>query len=556
MGEHLVRFTEPVVKKTMHQYSIKADILIKNGRIVDGTGNPNYVADLAIKDGIIQYIGNNPNIEADLTINASGKLVTPGFIDSHSHSDATIWANPECQSTVRQGVTTEIVGQCGMVGPLFAKHSIESKPGQPLTIYEALPPEGSFKTVFPRIEDMGVSENLMFMCGHNKLREIAGIATSEYTEEQFSIMERHLREALESGYAGFSSGLEFLPGLLATSEEISRLVGIVKEYDGIYTSHIRNRDSDVIAALEEFIDVIQTHRIRGIVSHLSIRENTGAPDNALRDCISRLHEIRDSEGLNILTDMIPSLYAMGPMVTLLPAWVTAGGWENARKILADPQQRRILRTDCDRYWRFIHRGEWDRVRVQFAPAFPEIAGLSFPEVAKKWQKDEWDCLFDILMSARHLTEVRHTTMTSRAFSEEDVVESITDPLFMWAVDGYTSVVDGPLAAETSNPKHYKDMMYFLTHHIRDNKVISLEKGISKLTSLPASFYKLRKRGQILEGFIADINVFDLDALKVSATFENPYVYSTGMDYVLVNGVPVIAAGDHTHARPGMVLRGN
>lgn len=540
----------------MRQYSKKADILIKNGRIVDGTGNPNYVADLAIKDGIIQYIGNIQNLDADLIINASGKLVTPGFIDSHSHSDATIWANPECQSTIRQGVTTEIVGQCGMVGPLFARDAIEPKPDQPLTIYEALPPEGSFTTVFPRIEEMGISENLMWMCGHNKLREIAGIDSPEYTEEQFSIMERHLREALESGYAGFSTGLEFLPGLLATNEEISRLVSIVKEYDGIYTSHIRNRDSDVIAALEEFIDVIRTYRIRGVVSHLSIRENTGAPENALRDCIARLHEIRDIEGLNILTDMIPSLYAMGPMVTLLPAWVTAGGWENARKILADPHQRKILRTDCDRYWRFIHRGEWDRVRVQYAPAFPEIAGLSFPEVAKKWQKDEWDCLFDILMSARDLAEVRHTTMTSRAFSEEDVVESITDPLFMWAVDGYTSVVDGPLAAETSNPKHYRDMMYFLTHHVRDNQVISLEKAISKLTSLPASFYKLTKRGQISEGFIADINVFDLAALTVSATFENPYIYSTGMDYVIVNGVPVIAEGEHTHARPGMVLRGN
>ena len=540
----------------MVKHNKKIDILIKNGRIVDGTGNPNYVADLAIKDGIIQYIGNIPTIDAELIINASGKLVTPGFIDSHSHSDATIWANPECQSTIRQGITTEIVGQCGMVGPLFARDAIERKPGQPLTIYEALPPEGSFKTVFPRIEKMGISENLMWMCGHNKLREIAGIASSEYTDEQFSIMERHLREALESGYAGLSTGLEFLPGLQATSEEISRLVGIVREYDGIYTSHIRNRDSDVIEALEEFIDVIRTHHIRGVVSHLSIRENTGAPKNALRDCISRLHEIRDIEGLNILTDMIPSLYAMGPMVTLLPAWVTASGWEKAQKILADPQQRQILRGDCDRYWRFIHRGEWDRVKVQYAPAFPEIAGLSFPEVAKKWQKDEWDCLFDILMSARDLAEVRHTTMTSRAFSEEDVVESITDPLFMWAVDGYTSVVDGPLAAETSNPKHYKDMMYFLSHHVRDNQVISLEKAISKLTSLPACFYKLTKRGQILEGFIADINVFNLTELTTSATFENPYIYSTGMDYVIVNGVPVIAEGEHTHARPGMVLRGN
>lgn len=540
----------------MNHLASNVDIFIQNGCIVDGTGNPRYVSNLLISDGIIKYIGNRQDIKADLIINASGKLVTPGFIDSHSHSDATIWANPECQSSVRQGITTEIVGQCGLVGPLFAKDTIEKANNQPLTIYEALPPEGSFSSVFPRIEKMGVSENLMWMCGHNKLREIAGINSSTYTEAQFLIMEKHLREALESGYAGLSTGLEFLPGSLATKEEISRLVGIVKEYDGIYTSHIRNRDSDVIPALEEFIDVIRSHNVRGVVSHLSIRENTGAPDNALRDCIARLHDVRNNEGLNILTDMIPSLYAMGPMVTLLPAWVTTNGWEEARKILANPQHRRKLRGECDRYWRFIHRGEWDRVRVQYAPAFPEISGLSFPELARKWHKDEWDCFFDILMNAKDMEQVSQTTMTSRAFSEADIVESITDPLFMWAVDGYSTVIDGPLATETNNPKHYKDMMYFLTHHVRDTGVITLEKAISKMTSLPASFYKLSNRGQILEGFIADINIFDLNELEVKATFENPYIYATGMYYVIINGEPVIAEYDHTHARPGKMLRGN
>lgn len=539
----------------MHKF-IKADILIRNGRIVDGTCNPTYEADIAIRDGVIQYIGNIGQANADLSIDAKGKLVTPGFVDSHSHTDATIWTNPECQSSIRQGVTTEIVGQCGMVGPLFAEEMIKPIANHPKTIYEALPPKGSFSAVLPRAEKMGISENLLWLCGHNKLREIAGIVSSEYTEDQFHIMESHLREAMDSGYAGFSTGLEFLPGLLATKEEISRLVGIVKEYDGVYTSHIRNRDAEVISALEEFIDIIRTHRIRGTVSHLSIRENTGAPENALQKCIARLHEVRDKEGLNIMTDMIPSLYAMGPMITLLPAWVMEAGWENARKILADPEKRIILRGDCDRYWRFIHRGEWDRVRVQFAPAYPEITGLSFPEIAKRWQKDEWDCYFDILHSSKDITEARHNMMTSRAFSEEDVVESITDPLFMWAVDGYSTTIEGPLAKETSNPKHYQDMMYFLTHHVRDCKVISIEKAISKLTSLPASFYKLKNRGQIMEGSIADINVFDLNALSVHASFENPYVYSTGMDYVIVNGIPVIAKGEHTHARPGKVLRVN
>lgn len=538
----------------MDKHQMHYDIIIKAGCIIDGTGNPGYYADVAILDGVIQRIGKIVTKNASLIIDASGMLVTPGFIDSHSHSDASIWANPESQSTIRQGVTTEIVGHCGMVGPAFAPQLIEHKADDLISIYDAMPPAGSFKAVFPKIEKIGISENLMWFCGHNKLREIAGITGEEYSQEQFMLMERHLREAMDSGFAGLSTGLEFSPGSKASPEEITRLVGIVKEYEGIYTSHIRNRDATVKEALEEFIDVIRQYRIRGVVSHLSIRENTGAPENALRDCISRLQQVREVENLNILTDMIPTLNAMGPMSALLPDWVTSEGCDNARKILSDPEKRKILRGDCDRYWRFIHRGEWDRVRVQYAPAFPEITRMSFPEIARKWKKDEWDCLFDILASAKDQVELKKTMMISRAFSEEDVIQSITDPLFMWAVDGYTTVIEGPLAAETCNPKHYMDMMYFFTHHVRDNQVISLEKAVSKLTSMPANFYGLRQRGQIQEGFFADINIFNLANLKTGATFEEPYVYSTGMDYVIVNGVPVISRGKHTHERPGRILR--
>lgn len=538
----------------MDKHQKHYDIIIKSGCIIDGTGNPGYYGDVAILDGIIERIGRVATENAELVINALGKLVTPGFIDSHSHSDASIWANPECQSTIRQGVTTEIVGHCGMVGPAFAPQMIDRNANDLICVYDAMPPTGNFKMVFPKIEKIGISENLMWFCGHNKLREIAGITGRDYSEEQFAVMERYLREAMDCGFAGLSTGLEFLPGSNASPKEIHRLVGIIKEYEGIYTSHIRNRDTGVKEALEEFINVIRTYRIRGVVSHLSIRENTGAPDNALHDCISRLRQVRDEENLNILTDMIPTLNAMGPMSALLPDWVTSEGWDNARKILLDPKKRKILRGDCDRYWRFIHCGEWERVRVQYAPAFPEITGMSFPEIARKWKKDEWDCLFDILAAAKDQVDLKKTMMMSRAFSEEDIVYSITDPLFMWAVDGYTTVNAGPLADETGNPKHYMDMMYFFTHHVQKNKVISLERAVSKLTSMPANFYGLRKRGQIQEGFYADINVFRLADLKTGASFENPYVYSEGMDYVIVNGVPVISRGDHTHERPGRIIR--
>lgn len=536
----------------MKKFQGKADIIIKNGCVIDGTGNPFYYADLAIKDDSISFIGNLGEAHAELVIDAEGKYVTPGFIDGHSHSDATIWANPECQSTIRQGITTEIVGNCGMMKQSFA--SDEKVAGDILSIYDEMPPLGTFKAVFDKIERMGVSENLGWLCGHNKLRQVAGITGQHYSEEQFSIMEKHLRESMEAGYLGFSTGLEFQPGKQATPEEISRLVGVIKDYDGIYTSHMRNRDSQVYEALEEFIDVLRTHQVRGVLSHFSIRENTGAPEDSWQHGIKMMHKARVEEKLNIWSDMIPSIWGMGPMPTILPSWVTDGGWEKAREILLDPEQRKQLRTDCDRYWRFIHQGEWDRVRVQTVPAHPEIATLEMPEIARLWGKDEWDCYFDIVASAKTKDESEKLVMMGRLFSEQDVIDCITDSIFMWSADGYSTVDSGPLAEVTANPKHYMDIMYFFTRYVRELKIIPIEKAVSKLTSLPATCFRLANRGQINVGFYADINIFDLNKLHTFATYENPGQYSKGMDYVIVNGVPVISEGKHTHSRPGKILR--
>ncbi len=502
----------------------------------------------------IAYVGDLSSCSASLNIEAAGKLVTPGFIDCHSHSDATVWLNPECQSTVRQGVTTEIVGNCGLMSPSSLGCKSERSADGIVSIYEAAPPEGSFAGVFQKVERLGVSENLAWYCGHNKLRQIAGISGAAYTEAQFSVMEKHLREAMEAGYIGLSTGLEFQPGKFARPEEIDRLSGIVAEYDGIYASHVRNRDSEVNESTEEFLDVIRHHHIRGVYSHLNIRDNTGAPEDALRSTIRRLHDVRNREGLNVVTDMIPSLFGIGLMSAILPSWVTEKGWDEAKRVLTDPTMRVRLRTDCDRYWRFIHRGDWWRVKLQFAPHFPEAAGLSFPEIARLWRKDEWDCFFDILGSSVSQDEAEQCVMIGKMFTEIDIVDSITDPLFMWAVDGYTTVDEGLLAATTAVPKHYMDMMYFFTHHVRDERNIGIERAVSKVSSFPATFYRLQNRGQIAQGFYADINVFALNELTPLATFENPCVYSKGMHYVIVNGVPVIAEGEHTHSRPGRILR--
>lgn len=533
----------------LKSYDKCPDIIIKNGRVIDGTGTPAFFADVAVIGDKIDYVGNLDGVEAKQIIDAAGKYVTPGFIDEHSHSDSTIWANPEAQSTIRQGITTEIVGHCGL-----SESPMSQEVRDHVTVGLISTPEkspiGGFSDAFAAIEKMGISENMAWLVGHNTLRHLAGLYGSEYTEEQFQIMEKLLRKALEDGCVGFSTGLEFEPGRQATSEEVNRLVSVLKEYDGVYTSHIRNRDSNVLESIQEFVETVRKTHVRGVLSHFNIRSNTGAPENAWWRGNKMMHAARE-EGLDILSDMTPLEFGIGQMQAILPAWAMEGGWEETCRILSDPEKRKLLRTDCDRYWRFITRGEWNRVRMQSSPNFPEIIGMTFPEIAKLWEKDEWDCFFDILAAAKD--QMPSCIMLGHLFPEQMIIDAITDPMFMMAVDGFTTKTDGDLTEKTAMPLHYMGMMYFFAHYVRDLKVMSLETAVSKVTSMPANFYRLKGRGQIHEGFFADINVFALEELAIHSTFDNPCVYSEGMSYVLVNGVPVIANGEHTHQRPGRNL---
>ena len=210
-----------------------------------------------------------------------------------------------------------------------------------------------------------------------------------------------------------------------------RLAGVVKEYDAIYTSHIRNRDAHVLEALEEFLAVIRHHRIRGEVSHMNIRYNTHAPEDAVRRCMEKISQVR-AEGFEVLTDMTPLNYGIGQMAGILPEWLTSLPGQQMKDALMDPEIRTRLRHDCDRYWRFIAGGEWERVRMQNNNAFPEINGMTFPEISHLWNKEPWDCYFDILAAVA--PDIDSVVLVSRLFTDEHLVETISNPLYMLVVD--------------------------------------------------------------------------------------------------------------------------
>lgn len=546
-------------RKGMNSYKGQPDIIIRGGMIVDGTGKEFYVADLAIKGDKIDYIGDLKDVRAALEINAEGKYVTPGFIDSHTHSDMTIWGNPEFQSSVRQGVTTEIVGNCGLMGRTKMQGVPFDKESEGIDCIYNLPgpdyPKGAIAATLDKVEQMGTSINTAWLCGHNGLRIMAGLYTKDYTEEQFRHMEEMLREAMEAGFIGLSTGLEFIPGVVSRPEEVERLAAIAAEYDANYCTHMRDEGVHILESVEEFLNVVRKTGIRGTVSHLNVKHDNGTPKEYLQKAINLLKDARDKEHLEVYADMLSTCFAPGAAEALLPSWLHAEGWDKAREILADPEGRRKVKEDFCRYWCFLSAGQWDRVQCLRVPYMPELTGRPFKELVAESGEEPFDFLLDVIQAAPTTEALAKLGMQAIVFQEQDLIDSvIKEPIFMWETDSFVTVEEGQLFQNTCNIQNYMTMTYFFTRYVRDLGVISIEKALERVSSIPAKHYRLEGRGVLAQGYYADINVFDINELKVNATFEQINQYSTGMYYVIVNGIPVIEKGVHTGSRAGRVLR--
>ena len=533
------------------------DILIKGGLVYDGLGNAPQKADLGIMGERIARIGDLSRDTGKTVIDAAGKCVTPGFIDSHTHSDATIFANPECHSAVRQGVTTEIVGHCGLMRTPLSKDDFDPA-GKDIECFYDLGskycPEGAMAACLDKLDKMGTSMNTAWFVGHNAMRIAADLYTPDYTEEQFATMERILREALEAGFIGFSTGLEFVPGNVSKPEEVLRLAKIAAQYDANYSSHIRDEGTYLFEAVEEFLDTCRQAGVRGTLSHLNVKYDNGIPNDYLCTCMDKLKKARE-EGLQVYTDMLPTCFATGDAIALLPTWLYEESWEKAQQTLADPVGRQKVKDDFCRYWRYLSYGQWDRLLYILPPHMPEIHAVPFAELVKASGKDPFDYFLDVVQSVPSLHDMHCFEMQGIAFNEQTMIDSVVrDPIYLWMTDAYVTTEEGPVAKFTSNIQFYMSMMYFFAHYVRDLGAISLEQALSKVTSRPAEHYKLKDRGVLQEGKFADINVFAMEDLKINATFARLNRYCSGMDYVIVNGTPVIAKGEHTSARAGRVLR--
>ena len=539
-------------------YKRKPDIIIRNGCIVDGTGKLPYYADIAIIGDKIDYIGDLRDVKAPLDIDAHHKYVTNGFIDEHSHADQTIWSRPEAYNAITQGVTTEVVGNCGYSMRTAVTPDQFDKAGDGIDCVYNLPgpkyPKGSLAATLDRAEKQGCGVNTAWFCGHNDIRMMAECMQPIPTKEQMNEMKDWVREAMEAGFIGFSTGLEFIPGVVSKPEEVEELAMVAAEYDANYSTHMRDEGTYILESVNEFLNVIRKTHLRGTVSHLNVKYDNGVPNDYLQKGMQMLKDARNVEHLNVMCDMLPTTFATGGVAAMLPSWLYADGWDKARETLADPDGRKKVKADLCRYWRFLAYGQWDRLLYVNAPWDPRIAVTPFAKLVEESGKEPADVFLDIVESAPTIEMINAATMQGTVFFEQQLIDSVvTDPIYMWQMDVNFAREDDD-DPSTLTRQTFMSMSQFIVRFVRELGVISIQDACKKLGSVPAAHFMLENRGTLEVGKYADINVFDINELKINSTFEKPDQYSTGMYYVFVNGVPVIEKGVLTGARAGKVLR--
>lgn len=511
------------------------DLLIRNAKILDGTGAPWFRGDVGVKDGYIRKIGLiDENTEARAVVDAKGKCLSPGFIDAHSHSDSTITHTPTAESKVFQGVTLEVVGQCGSSAAPKNMGFIEGNLGETRDILWT-----DMASWMSYVEQTGISVNIAPLVGHGTVRrQVMGIENRPPNENELETMKQLVSDAMNQGAFGISTGLGYVPSKYADTSELIELCKIVSEYGGIYATHLRNQSSHVNEAVEEAIEIGVEANLPVQISHIKC---SGKPNWGNIGRTIELIEKARADGLDITADQYP--YTASSNGIGLPASISQIGIEQAFKLLEDPVEKdRLLNQMPERDWEavvisVVNQKEDEKYVGKSLKEIGDMQGLSPAE----------SCL-------RLLLRNRSVRIITFSMCEEDVQTAMTVSWVMFGSDGRglkTETVKGK-----QHPRSYGTFPRVLARYVRELKLLRLEEAIRKMTSLPAMRHDIKDRGLVKEGMRADLVVFDPDTVEDKATFDDPHQYAQGIDWVIVNGVPVIEDGKHTGARPGMVLRKN
>ncbi len=529
------------------------DLVITNGHIVDGTGSPWYSGDIGIRDGRIAAIGNLSAAARKRTVDAKGKVVAPGFIDMLGQSETTILVDPRLPSKIYQGITTEITGEGGSAAPLNDTIIANDRPGY--AHYKVNPDWRTFRQYFARLEKQGMGINLASYVGATQVRRmVLGDADVQPTPEQLEKMKTLVREAMRDGAVGVSTSLEYAPAPYAKTEEIIALASEASKFGGIYATHMRNEGSSVLEAIDEAVRIGREAHIPVEIWHFKVagKANWGH----MPESIARVNQAR-GEGVDITADTYAYTAWFNSMSAFVPPWAHDGGDAKLIDRLKDPATRARIRKDMetpskdwDNEWQEISSPQDVMIAVVQNPTLKKFQGKRLTEVAAILNKDPMDALFDLLIEDK-----AYTYCAVFGMSEPDVALALQQPWVSLDNDSSGTSPEGILGEEHPHPRAYGTFPRILRKYVREEKKLSLEEAIRKFSALPAQRMRLTDRGVLKQGMWADVVVFDPKTVRDVATFDDPNRLSEGMEYVLVNGVPVIKNGKMTGALPGKVLRG-
>jgi N-acyl-D-aspartate/D-glutamate deacylase len=528
------------------------DVVITNGHIIDGTGSPWYSGDVGISSGKISAIGNLSAFPRKRTIDATGKVIAPGFIDMLGQSELTILVDPRLPSKIYQGITTEITGEGGSIAPL--NDAIIQSDRSTYDHYHITPDWRTLRQYFARLEKQGMGINLASYVGATQVRRmVLGDDNQQPTPEQLEQMKALVRDAMKDGAVGVSTSLEYAPAPYAKTDELIALATEGGKFGGIYSTHMRNESDSVLEAIDEAVRIGREAHVPVEIWHLKVagKNNWGR----MPDVVAKINSVR-AAGADVTADTYAYTAWFNDFSAFIPQWAHDGGTVKLVERLKDPALRERIRKDMltpskdwDNEWQEIPGPEAIMIGVVQNPKLQPLQGKRLSEVAKLWNKDPIDALLDFV------AQDPFSGVAVFGMSQPDVTLALQQPWVAIDNDSSGTSPEGILGQEHPHPRAYGTFPRILRKYVREDKALTLEDAIRKFSALPAQRLRLTDRGVLKAGMWADIVIFDPSSIRDLATFENPNQLSQGMEYVLVNGVAVIDAGKMTGALPGKVLRG-
>ena len=516
-------------------------LLLRGGTVIDGTGAPGVRADVAVRDGRIAAVAPGLDPGDARVIDATGKAVCPGFIDIHSHSDESVLVNSALESALHQGVTLVVAGNCGGSSAPVLGLAAEDL-AREIARYDLERTWTSFGEYAAAVERNGSTINVCSLVGHGTLRQgVMGGDARPPSPGELAAMKAILAAALADGSVGLSTGLIYPPSAYGTTEEIAALFEVVRDHQGLYASHIRNEGDRLVEAVEENLEIGRRSGVRVQLSHhkASGQRNWGK----VRESTALIEQAREA-GVDVIADQYPYTASSTGLAVTIPNWVHEGGSQALCERLRDPAVRVRIRDE------YVETGRaWDRIVIARARHRPDWSGRTVAALAAEAGADplEWTC--DALVQHDGAIDIVHHSM-----SEDDVRFVMAKEWVAIGSDSRANAPYGPLSFGKPHPRSYGTFPRVLGRYARDERVLTLEDAVRKMTGLTASRLRLRERGLVREGWWADLVVFDPATVLDLATFDDPHRYPAGIEHVIVNGVPALEGGETASARPGRFLR--